>query len=394
MGGEITIDMPLCPEPDWDRIERSAREWSAEARARVASWFWALAEADLGAPYELRPERFGRSVSRSPARRANPHTMLQYGATSSGDLMVACRFGGRDADVLQEERFWCQTPEGLEAWLTLQPERFGAVPIHMAIALPRRSRPDAVVTWHNPRLGASVVWNQERYERDDVGNVVTAETATLRGERHPEVQAGSERVVTNTLHAQWDELGLLAIVRTDSAGETRRAWRRPDRDADRRAEALVQQELPEAIRAWARRNDPGTAAYCVVIAYDDESGAVSLPSLGLGTVDDLHRWGPPGSQDRRDRMWNPAEFAIFDPEPDELVAGALGGALAVLEQEGRDATRLFRAVARSLRDEKTDLVRTPVEGFTVLAVDLELSRIDAALREAVPAAARRRIEVL
>lgn len=200
------------------------------------------------------------------------------------------------------------------------------------------------------------------------------------------------------LRLRYAEDGELLMI---SAGEgpdvERVVYRRRARVATARAVRLVREELPERIAAWARRTAPSEALYCLAISYAEHYNHPMPPSLGLGTLRELHEWRASSTGGELHlTVCNPAEFACFDTEPAELIDDAeLLDAYQALNQEwastddDRQPRQLLVAVAKSLSRRTWDQFSLGPDGFAIYAVDLELADLERNLRASVPAPVRR-----
>ncbi|HWH96287.1 MAG TPA: hypothetical protein VNT03_20660, partial [Baekduia sp.] len=121
--------------------------------------------------------------------------------------------------------------------------------------------------------------------------------------------------------------------------------------------------------------------------------------FGLGTVPELRSWGSAGSEQRLARIWNPAEFACFDPVPDELATPAFREAVRMTAQAWGDEAaakvrRICVGAAKQLSKPAADVIQRPARSFVVFAADLDADDADPAVRRTVPASTRRTLEQL
>jgi hypothetical protein len=256
-----------------------------------------------------------------------------------------------------------------------------------------------LVTTSSPdSFQAPPLWVREAFEFDERGLICGMTTYRDRGEDHFDVLCGEPQRSIIRWEAVHDEFG--ALVRLyrhefDDTGEAvtdrRVTWQRTSADELRAAEEAIERLLPEAVKDWVARCAPAGPAYCLGILYGDTWS----PSLGIGTLDDLEAWGPPGSAGRADRLWNPAEFPCFDPEPAELNTPELAEAYRVTAQQWGSATpdkirAKCLAAASELEIDQLSLSRA--DHCLIYAIDLELVDLEANLRKLGQTRTRRAIE--
>jgi hypothetical protein len=373
-----------------------------EAIEAVVRWEWQPIDMEWESPRPFSAIRLGKSPPR-PRRGWTPR-----------DLTKGVKYGWDERDRLRvAQRFTTWGPDEVILWSqNILTFAFSESGDHLRVNCDRRpdgsARRDLLTIIHrivdDGRLtglltssadnGRSPLWVREEFDFDADGNVCGVTAYRNLGAQHPDVRFGAPERDIVRFEATLDDLGALVRLERQERSETGAAvsdlqllWQRTSADELRAAEETIDARLRPAVEEWVARVGPDSPAYCLAILYSDSWS----PSLGIGTVEDLERWG----RDRLDSMWNPAEFPCFDPEPTELNTPVLAEAIRVTAQQWGSATPdKIRAkcltIAAELKDKQLDLARA--DNFIVYATDLELVDLDANLRKLGQTRARRAIE--
>jgi A nuclease family of the HNH/ENDO VII superfamily with conserved AHH len=407
------LDWTPPSPPDWSRVSAALGAAVAEALDSVVRWEWQPADAALETPQPFASERVGRSPVRlrGPGWEPKDQTdAVKYGWDDEGRLRVARRFTERFADgvacVVADDRILTYRFDAAGDHLDIQraPRRNG-VDHEEVLTLSRRTMEgDRLIGltrfWREEPKDGSPLWLREVYELDAAGRVDAVIVQRDLGTDHPDVRFGESQRRVISLRATRDVAGnLISLYRQEftehgeAATEPTLEWQLTDAEAVRIAVQFLTEEMPAAIRAWADRAEIDAPAYCLGVLYGESWG----PSLGIGTTADLARWGSSGSADRMERMWNPAEFRCFDPEPAELNAEAFAHAYRVSAQTwGADTPARIRKIcldaARALKNQEPPF--GTAETFVVFATDLEIADLDANVRKLAQGQARRDVEKL
>jgi hypothetical protein len=313
-----TCDWPDASGPDWARIPEELDEAIAEAHAAVVRWEYQHVDALLESPRPFASEQSGRSpvAPRPPGWKPRDlSNAVRYGWDVQDRLRVAQRFT-TFADEVQPAsediltfRF-SEAGDHLDIFRMPYPD--GSERLELRTVTRRRvddrGRLCGLLTWF-PEASQGLRWVRTRFEWDEQDRVVA-----LAMERDAPSRPGARWEADLDADGQLIALSHRVLDADGTTVEQVLAWQRTEKDELRIAEQLLADELPKAIAAWFARVRPGDPIYCLAIVYGDTWG----PSLGVGTVSERESWGPSGSPERKDMMWNPAEFACFDPEPDEL----------------------------------------------------------------------------
>ncbi|WP_272476774.1 hypothetical protein [Baekduia alba] len=395
------------PAPDWDQIHAGLKDAIGEAFEAVVEWEWQPVDVSLDEPHPFASERLGRSPA--PVRQGwkprNQTSAVRCGWDEAGRLRVARRFVDGKRDVVPSDDkiltfHFCEAGDHLDVYRMPRPD--GTVPEELR-TLVRRSvdggRLCGLTTWWPERFSSQPLWVRECYEYNPDGSVDTVVAQRdLGGDHLGVVRHGEPQRRVIRMEGVRDATGgLISLHRQEfsESGEPSTGrellWQRTDADELRAAEQVIVEQLPEAIRAWVERSAPDEPAYCLCVLYGSTWG----PSLGIGTTAELQGWGEASASDRMDRMWNPAEFRCFDPEPMELNTGALADAYRVTARSwGSRTPEKIRAaclsVARYLRE--LTLPLSSAKSFVVYATDLELVDLDANFRKLGATGVRRVIE--
>lgn len=395
------------PVPAWEEIHDQIESAVAEAITEVVRWEWQPVDMLWENPRPLAAERVGRSPGRA-RRNWTPRDQskgVRYGWDAHDRLRVAQRFTAwRDTVALHSQDILTFAFSMSGDHLTLYyfgASQVGGNPPAELRRLTRRivadGRLTGLVTWGvNDRRGP--LWVRERFGFDQDGNVIGITVERDLGADHTEVSHGTPQRSVVRIDVMRDKGGSPTRLERRELSEAGEAvadpevlWERTSADELRAAEETIDRLLPAAVKEWVFRVQPDAPAYCVAILYGDTWS----PSLGIGTVDDLEAWGPPGSIDRADRMWNPAEFGCFDAEPAELDTPGLAEACRVTAQHWGSATpdkirAKCLAVAAELQN--AQLALTEAEKCVVYATDVELVDLEANFRKLGQTRMRKAIE--
>lgn len=358
-------------------------------------------------PRPFSAEGLGKSPPK--ARRGwtprNQTNGVRYGWDDEDRLRVAQRFSEwGDEFILQSQDVltfsFSASGDHLYIYCDRRPD--GTAPAELRTITRRvtdeEGRLTGVVTWPEIDDPQSSMWVREQFDFDEHGRVCGITVHRDWGQDHARVRHGAPQRQIVRFEAVRDDRGALVRLEHQEFSEAGEAesermllWQRTSADELRAAEETIDTQLPQAVADWVARVRPGAAAYCVAILYGDTWS----PSLGIGTVDGLEAWGPPGSADRVDRMWNPAEFACFDPLPPELNTPDLAESYRVTAQQWASATpdkirAKCLALAAELKSRQLDLL--PADQCVVYATDLELMDLEANFRKLGLTRVRRAIE--
>lgn len=393
--------------PAWCDIYERLDAAIDEAVKSVVRWEWQPVDLLWENPRPVAAERVGRSPARA-RRNWTPRDQskgVRYGWDDDGRLRVAQRFTTwRDKVALESQDILSFAFDSSGDHLTLYhfgaPRADGDPPAELR-TLTRRivddGRLTGLVTWNRGgRRGP--LWVRERFSFDQDGNVVGITAERDLGADHADVSRGAaQRSVVRTEVTRDGGGWPIRVERREytedgePASETEVLWQRTSADELLAAEETIDRLLAKGVEDWAARVRPGGSVYCLAILYGETWG----PSLGIGTVSEMEAWGPPGSADRVNRMWNPAEFSSFDPEPAELNTPALAEAYRVtVQQWGSAAPEKIRAkclaVVGKLKNRHFDF--TQADRFVLYATDPELEDLETNFRKLGQTRARKAIE--
>jgi hypothetical protein len=392
----------------WDEVERSAAEYLREARAAVVQWTWCGPDAHVWERREpvAGDEKPMRLVDDDPGAEQR-HRFARFGYGSDGAIVYAQRFtnhwegrsGGWQHGVVWAENVW---RDGV--LLSFEHLRHGTE--HHRVLLSTLSRH---VVDDSGRTVERHSWGRDtssrtlyQWEGDVLSSAVSESFDGALGD-------DTGLVWRLRLTYERDELGLVRVRWTtefhrhlpDAVGDSGVAWVRRSPAALRAARRLVDRELPARIVAWAERVAPAEPVYGLGLMWSIDAPGLP-PSLGLGTVRELRDWrqrGAPGFE-LRSWIWNPAEFACFDPLPAELVGdAALDDAYALLRQDWelaeneREPATTLRRCAKHLLEVDWSAALTAAGCFCVFVVADELDdTLSRQLRKTVAAQQQRLIE--
>jgi hypothetical protein len=391
--------------PDWEKLREGLRARLEQALDDVVRWEWQPFGVWLESAEPFAAERHGDSPTerRRPGwEPQNPETAVHYGWDRNDRLRIARRYTTYWGGVVpHEDDVFVGEHQGEADLVSIEHQRDRSEAHRLALrSIERRYRRDgrlrSVVRWLDDPIRRPL-WVRETYEYDDTGYVAAAVLERHLDSRNQEVESGSPSVQVARLEAERDAAGYLICLHRREVvppGERQLLWRRTDAEERRAGEQFLREQTAQAIAEWAGRLAPSEPAYCLAVAYD----RAWPPALGIGTGEELRRWGPPDSDDRSKMMWNPAEFTCFDAEPAELATTAFVEAYRAASQGwgSQTADKLRRlcldaaadlAVAASAQLSKT-------EPFVAYATDLELIDLDNNFRTLRLARQRRAIEAL
>lgn len=391
----------VAPTPDWADLDRRGDALAAAAEESVVRWCWARSSADWETPFELWEQRFGRNpVTKAVSGSPDPELSVHYGYDANDQIVLARRFTAaeRKEVVPESDMVWTSDTDGpvlLEIEHRWRPEHRVLVRRIIRPEPPdRRTAPNAVTTFWRP--GTGLVWQQERYDRGEAGRVERI-THTSRYDEH-HASGAHERTLEYVV--TYDELGTMdrvtsqLLVETsgdESPSDAAIQWVRSTAATIRDAEALLARELPARIVDWVRRNDPKAPVYAIGLLYGADTSAGWMPSLTLATVQHLRQ----ARAQRTNVAWNPAAFAVFDPEPAELRSPAMLAAFRITGQAWGDrsakkAGTLLKKVAKEIEQPVRETLAQPINEFAAYAVELE-DDFEKAAKSAFGARAQRAI---
>lgn len=365
--------------------ERDAAPGLAEQRrGLVKRWRWAGGDADWDEPG---PIKLRVHSERSAHKR--PGNYMRYGLDEDDQIVISEEVYVHDhgGESIYRASLWT-LKEGRPTWLSLSLsdpfEPSGVLDLAKVVVCGEGGRTAAL---HSASDGTE--WIEiYTYER----GVLPSSSWRFRQRSYDDPDWWTQRI-------RYDDAGVLLIEGATTDPEGRPVedfcvqYRRPSSMLVKAARRRVREELPPLIHRWTKRNCDGPS-YCLVLAYSEESPLP--PSLALGSSVDLRRQLSRKSPDAQPHLWNPADLSCFDPLPDEFEQDKeLFQAFELLNQEWsdlrdtEDAHRLLSEIAKTLRTyDWSGVADEP--GFAVLAVDLELSDLEAALRAASAAEIVRR----
>lgn len=383
----------------------------AETVKRVVRWAWTDPGARWEEPEPLLAERWGRKpVTRSSTAPPDPvDSAVQYGYVDreSPTPIIGLYYAapamatevespvGPAGSTLNGVNMWVKGRDGTPILLAydilgLSPARSEWVLMRMMCPEGPPDAPTRVRTWHFDELRSRApTLVSESYTYDEMGRVATVSSGLRGGDGEVE-----GRVVFDVEYA--GESRSPAVIRyverdaDDTQSDAGVAYRRSEPGEIRRARRVVERRLPELIQAWTDRVGADEPVYALGILYVSAQESI-LPSLGLGLERERQRWiSAHGSGGAIDLIWNPAEYSIFDPIPDELESDVeFADASAILAQEWQstdndDALRkLMVSTARRLAKVDWASRLSVAASFAVFAVDDELVDLDANLRRLV-----------
>lgn len=388
--------------PQWADVEEGLQPAIDEAIKAVVRWEWQPIDTAWEDPRPFSTERVGESPTRS--RRGwtprDPTKAVKYGWDEHDRLRVAQRFTTwRDDVVVDHQQIltfaFSESGDHLSVNHRMRSDGTGQQEELRTIThrIVNGGRLTGLTTLF-AKDERSPLWVREEFDLDANGDVGSITLYRNLGEHHLDVRYGAPERSIVRLTATRDDQGALVRLERQEFSETKEArserkllWQRTSADELRAAEETIDDRLPAAVEEWIARVRPDSPAYCLAILYSDTWS----PSLGIGTAADLERWGP----GRTDRMWNPAEFPCFDPEPAELNTPDLTEAYRVTAQQwGSDTPDKIRtkclALAAELKDRQ--LALRQADEFVVYATDLELVDLKANLRKLGQTRARKAIE--
>jgi hypothetical protein len=392
----------------WEDVEQSAVDYLREAEAAVVRWAWCGPEVHL---WELREPVAGheaslRIVAEDPGAERR-HRFAHFGYGPSGAIVLARRFtdhwagrfDGTQHGVVRSEKVW---RDGVLLWF--EHLRHGTEHHRVRLSTLRRNLIDDLGRAVESQSLGRETSTRTRYGWD--GNVLTSAVT-----EHFDGALGDEVAPVRRLRLTYerDELGLVRVRWTtefhkhipEVMGDSGVSWFRRSPAALRAARRLVDRELPRRILAWAERVAPAGPVYGLGLMWSVDAPELP-PSRGLGTVQELRDWRDrhaPGFE-LRARIWNPAEFACFDPTPAELVGdAALEDAYALLRQDWevadneREPAATLRRCARTLLHANWTPGLNAADYFCVFVIANEIDdTLSQQLRKAVPADSQRLIE--
>jgi len=372
----------------------------------VERWEWQPMDSSLEDP-----EPFGeQSIGKTPIRQRknwtpkDPAAAVRYGWDGSGRLRVARRYmaWGEGVVIDRDQLLTFAFHEHGDHVVIRHYRPASGGEETRTLEMVRRRHEEGgrlveLVTWPLDQ-SQGVAWVRKRYVFGVDGRAVQA---TFQREILERVAGRFDATRgAGWFTARYDDSGDVVEVHRQErtldgarCGPAKLVWRRTDAEALRAAEQRIQEVLPEAVRAWVARARPEGPAYCLALLYGDSMG----PSLGIGTVAELARWGAPRSDERLEMMWNPAEFDCFDAEPDELNTPELTEAYRVTAQNwGLDGDEKVRAacVRAALDLDPVTLFPDAATPLLVYAVDLELVDFDDNIRKLRRGRVRRAAEGL
>lgn len=392
----------------WDEVEQSLAEYRAMAESTVVRWSWCGPDAHF---WELREPVAGdeapaRFLATDPGSEKRAR-YARFGYDADGNIVLAQRFtdhwegrfGGTQRGVVLYEFVWSGG-----VLLRFRHERHGTD--HHRVLLESVARH---VADDFGRVSDTCSWGRDassrtRYEwEDDV--LASAVVQRFDG------ALGDENALVKRSRRTYerDESGLLRVRWTtefdkhfpDVVGDTGVSWFRRSPGGLLAARRTIDRELPRRILAWVRRVAPAEPVYGLGLVWSLDAPALP-PSLGLGTVKELAAWrarhGSGG--ELRSYAWNPAEFAHFDPLPQELTGDPnLDDAYALLNHDwelgetDREPAATLRRCAKTLLATDWSSVLTTHPRFAVFVVADELDdTLTKQLRATVPADLQRAIE--
>jgi hypothetical protein len=401
-------DWTAPPAPDLARIRDELDAAVAEAFDAVVRWEWQPLDAVLERPGPFAAERVGRSpvrLRRNWAPRDQTNAM-RYGWDGHGRLRVArqlTELGRRVVPQQDDILTYRFNPSGdhLKIWRNWLPDGIERPELRLVTRRTMEGgRLVELVNWDVEPWSGGPLWVRERYECDTNDRIIASVVQRDLGSGNGDVARGAPQRRIIRYEGTRDEAGSLTSLHRqefteagDPDSERELVWQETHADQLRSAQQVLAEGLSQAIRTWARRARPDGLAYCLAILYGDTWG----PSLGLGTTAELARWGRPGSVDRIHVMWNPAEFACFDPAPAELNTPSLAAAYRVTSQSwGAKTAEKIRAACLVAAGELADdnLGIAVAEPFVVYAVDLELVDLERNFRKLGMTRVRKSIESL
>jgi hypothetical protein len=392
---------------DWDDLSARAGEIIAETERSVRRWVWAKDTARWERPEPFFSQRFGNDPVVRPARGTpDPTRSVRYGyLEDDAPPVIATRYTTYGREVVPDGRIVRLGDARAELIADFESFRQPAgsllvVPDSVLELHRSGGRLEALTKHLHPRRVVTG-WDRETYDYDDSGRV-----AAVRFESwSPEEDWEGRQHRGAVLDAEYDEAGELVLLTRceldrdgEPTGEPAIAWRRIDRQAVRKAQEFLERELPAATLAWVQRQALVEPVYGLGILFDPD-GSNWAPSLGLGTVAELHAWGGQGSEDRLTRMWNPAEFACFDAAPAEIDTPAFQEAFRTTSQAWRDKgtakiRRICRDLAASLVDPARDALADAGDPFVAFAAEIDSDESDPSVRKTVPKPVRAALERL
>lgn len=398
------LDWSPPPAPPLAQIQAEIGTVLAAAEAAVVRWEWQPLASSLESP-----EPFGRrQIGGDPPKRRppswvprDPTNAVRYGWDAEGRIVLARQYTSYAREVVPErDQILTFAYNAHGDHLTVRHWRWaGAADVRLEVQTVQRRRVEGdrlveLVVW--PADGLSeYAWVRKEYTYDVSGRVVESGF-----QREPRPDDDDNQRAAGRFTAEYDDLGDMTVLRRqelDEHGEPTSpvtlVWERTDAAAVVDAERRIAATLPDAIRAWVARQRPASPAYCLAIVYGD----TGPPAPAIGTVGELAEWGPPASEARLDMMWNPAEFALFGTDVEELETPELIEACRIVQQAwGIGSEGRWRAVAvaaaAAIEDDHLSLPRAPA--FVTYATDVELADLDANLRKLKRGRARRAAERL
>lgn len=377
----MTPSLPntLIDDAFWAACEGALDAAIESAKASASRWVWADLEADWIERAPLRSESFGRRPTKEPLRRKPKigTPCQRYGFDDDGNAVYAARLEA-GTNVLHNEIVWATVGSRTVQLLGEHGQRV----VLVRVSVPEHDstgRLRAVQTRH-----ADGRQTRTEYTYRDEGQQVAAVLS-----HYPDR--------TIRLTPEYGEDGALRLLYAqdvdgagDLTGEPTVVFVNAPPAEVKAAKALVEQRLAPAIARWAERHPALSDAYCLAIAYDPFSSASLLPAVGMGTNDDRKRWAQTGKR-LAEYMWNPAEFAVYEPElpideAELLTAIHLVSSDIAQKAHDRVPARIFEGVATDLR------TRSWARSLVVYAVDLELENLQSALRHAITPSQRRALE--
>jgi hypothetical protein len=371
----------------WDDVE-VALPRPLNLDCRVQRWVHANVRADWEDPRPLWTERSGyRSVRKAlagPPKRLE--TCVQYGYDTDGRIVVARRFEtAGDGPVVGRESTW-QVLHG-EAVHVEFVRGFGGTYRLGRVLRPVRVNDRVVAVeglWGSNYGGG---WSRERYEYCD--------------DRLIAVVTEVDNEPTSRAEVAYDDSGEVTMITSidGDGGPPTVDYRRASSREVQTALRVMHARLPQAVTAWVRRRAPREAVYCLALVYDFDDPYRLPPALALGTERERQSAAGLFADAFRGRVWRATEFALFDPEPTELVMDdELGSAWPIAAQEWRttiadDAPRaLLARAAKTLAGQDWTSIANVASAFAGYATDDEGGDIDRNLRASVPRAVRNEAE--
>jgi hypothetical protein len=351
----------------WAEVQARARAYIERAEAGVARWEWLVGDElpEVPAPISLEPPRTLRA---EPEERDEA---MHAGYDADGEIVVVRYFADGapfveaavvDGVVLR----FMHEPNGrlaLEQLIDATHTDDGRLDV-----IREYNRGSAVITW--------CAWDEDR------------PTHAVEERYDGELGLPSALRERTRTDYEYDAQGLLRIRVTtehhhsgDSVGDTLITWVRSSPEALEAAHALVLEQLPDRIRAWAARvapKDEPVFALGVLHSLDDPS---LPPALALGTVHELreiraHCGDDPATFTRR--VFSTFEFDRWEGLASELTGDpALDDAYALLDRhwEQTDAVdepeALLRACVRQLQTLDWSECLTPAETFVIFVMETD-----------------------